>query len=282
VAEGQLAEREGRLDAAARSYLDCLRFGGEIQRGGLLIHGLVGVAIQSMARGKLEDLADRLPAPTAARAAREMAACESDAVPYAAILAGEGDAGLRSIYEILRAPGGWARFVAASRTTPRGPREWLEDLEFSLTPKTTMIRNYQEYMDAQVANARRPYYAPAPVPAEPKDPLNRVILPVFSGARFVFALRDARSRIVQTRLACRVYLLERGSPPPDLKALVPRYLPSVPPDPFSPNPLVYRGTGGRIVVYSRGPDGDDDGGKDIGPNVQANSNGDLVRISGRQ
>ena len=41
VTEGKLAEREGRYHDAIRSYLDCLRLGVDVPRGGTLIHGLV-------------------------------------------------------------------------------------------------------------------------------------------------------------------------------------------------------------------------------------------------
>src|SRR5206468_3566895 len=37
VAEAKLAEKEGRTNDAIRSYLDCIRFGEEFCRGGVLI-----------------------------------------------------------------------------------------------------------------------------------------------------------------------------------------------------------------------------------------------------
>jgi hypothetical protein len=102
--------------------------------------------------------------------------------------------------------------------------------------------------------------------------------------RFLRACR----RGLAVSLACRLYHHDRGSYPPDLAALVPAYLPDVPPDPYSPAgaALRYRvpaedeylpeptvgaaGKGappptrvraGQPVVWSVGPDGVDGGGR---------------------
>jgi hypothetical protein len=102
--------------------------------------------------------------------------------------------------------------------------------------------------------------------------------------RFLRACR----RGVAVSLACRLYRHDRGAFPPDLAALVPAYLPAVPPDPYSPagDALRYRvaadeellpdptigaqGRGappptrvekGQAVVWSVGPDGVDGGGR---------------------
>ncbi len=48
TAEGELALAEGRNADAARSFLDVVRLGPSLGRGGLLIDGLVGVAVESI------------------------------------------------------------------------------------------------------------------------------------------------------------------------------------------------------------------------------------------
>ena len=53
-------------------------------------------------------------------------------------------------------------------------------------------------------------------------------------------------------------------PPATLSALVPKYLSSVPIDPFTDSPLSYAARDGEYVVYSVGRDGKDDGG-DVRP-----------------
>ena len=63
-----------------------------------------------------------------------------------------------------------------------------------------------------------------------------------------------------TELAIDEYRLERGHLPESLAELVPRYLPSIPLDPFSGQPLVYRQRSDGYLLYSVGANGVDDGG----------------------
>ena len=70
--------------------------------------------------------------------------------------------------------------------------------------------------------------------------------------------RDVALRLLMTDLALRVYRQEHGEPPPDLNALVPSVLKSVPIDPYSNQPLRYQIQGKDGIVYSVGPDQDDD------------------------
>jgi hypothetical protein len=62
VAEGKLAEKEGRPQDAIRSYQDCVRFGEESPRGGLLIDKLVGVACEAIGMEQLRTLLPSLDA----------------------------------------------------------------------------------------------------------------------------------------------------------------------------------------------------------------------------
>jgi hypothetical protein len=70
----------------------------------------------------------------------------------------------------------------------------------------------------------------------------------------------ASLRLVMTELALRGYLAKHGKPPTALAELVPAWLPAVPLDPFSNRPLVYRVTTNSFLLYSVGPDGNDDQG----------------------
>jgi hypothetical protein len=66
LTEGRLAEREGRPADAVRSYLDCLRLGVDVPRGGPVIHGLVGLAVQSIGLSGMQGVVDQLDGPSAA------------------------------------------------------------------------------------------------------------------------------------------------------------------------------------------------------------------------
>jgi hypothetical protein len=59
VARAMLRVREGRPDEAWQDLLACLRLGRHLARGGMLIDGLVGVAVQSIAQRAALALLDR-------------------------------------------------------------------------------------------------------------------------------------------------------------------------------------------------------------------------------
>jgi hypothetical protein len=58
--EGRLAELEGRYGDAAHSYIDVIRFGNEMSRGGFIITRLVGIACEAIGQTPLSKLVPRL------------------------------------------------------------------------------------------------------------------------------------------------------------------------------------------------------------------------------
>lgn len=48
VAGAKIKEIEGDFEGAYEDYLDTIRFGNDLARGGLLIHGLTSIAIESL------------------------------------------------------------------------------------------------------------------------------------------------------------------------------------------------------------------------------------------
>jgi len=81
------------------------------------------------------------------------------------------------------------------------------------------------------------------------------------------AMREAMRRetasenLLQADLAIRLFVHDHQMPPDHLAQLVPEYLPDVPIDPYSQQPLRYRAEEDQFVVYSAGQDGRDDGGR---------------------
>jgi hypothetical protein len=70
----------------------------------------------------------------------------------------------------------------------------------------------------------------------------------------------AALRLVIVELAVRLHQKQHGKLPATLDELVPALLPAVPLDPYTGRPLVYRVTTNSFLLYSIGPDGQDDGG----------------------
>jgi hypothetical protein len=75
------------------------------------------------------------------------------------------------------------------------------------------------------------------------------------------ALLDA----ARVGLTVERYRLADGKLPESLNDLVPKFLESVPIDPFDGKPLKYKKLDPGFVIYSIGEDQQDDGGKERGP-----------------
>jgi hypothetical protein len=73
--------------------------------------------------------------------------------------------------------------------------------------------------------------------------------------------RIGQLRMLIVKLAIRAFELENDRLPETLDELVPKYMPEIPIDPFGGGPLKYRRTGVKYILYSCGPDEDDDGGQ---------------------
>jgi hypothetical protein len=86
---------------------------------------------------------------------------------------------------------------------------------------------------------------------------------------------SARRDAGQVALAIERYRIAEGKLPDDLSVLAPRYLQTVPLDPFDEAPIRYRTLPEGYVVYSVGENGTDDGGE-IDPSGQYGTGGDLA------
>jgi len=92
--------------------------------------------------------------------------------------------------------------------------------------------------------------------------LSGLFLPAMSRAVVKEAQGLASARICAVALALERFRLANERLPKELSELVPRFLPTVPLDPFDGAPLRYKPLAKGYVIYSIGPDGRDDGGKE--------------------
>jgi hypothetical protein len=86
------------------------------------------------------------------------------------------------------------------------------------------------------------------------------LVPSLSKLDGIFRRLHARLRCLRTALAAERYRLGHGDWPMSLDSLTPDLLAAVPVDPFDGKPLRYRRLVDGIVVYSVGPDGEDNEG----------------------
>jgi hypothetical protein len=281
IAEGDLAAERGRYDAAVDSYLDALRFGTEMPRGGFLVYSYRGLAFQQNALAALDRVLVRLDEPARSRLMSRLAALDRRCVRAPEAVDRQTEVGTAMLREILQYPDPLQEVtlrMGGASTTPPATR-WRESWELRLTARSGILQSYRDYM-AQVSHAlEQPYYQ-RPMPPAPRDPISRKWL---EGSEqytqsTAWESRDFNWRVVTTRLAIEQYRSRRGTLPASLKDLVPGYLPKQPQDPFAPHPLVYQCQGSGYRLYSRGPDGDDDGGRNFPGFPEAGKDGDLVAL----
>jgi len=87
--EGRLAELEGRTNDAVRSYLDCVRLGNEVSRGGFAINRLVGVACEAIGGSALSRLAPTLSRDASMVVITDLMTLDTNAVTWNEVMTNE-------------------------------------------------------------------------------------------------------------------------------------------------------------------------------------------------
>jgi hypothetical protein len=85
AAEGRLREMENRPAEAARSYVEALRFGNEMSRGGFIITRLVGIACEAIGYAPLAKLVPKLNPDEARAVLRDLDKLDTGHVTWAEV-----------------------------------------------------------------------------------------------------------------------------------------------------------------------------------------------------
>jgi len=129
IAEGKLAERSGKFDNAARSYLDTIHFGHECCRGGgMIIDLLVGLAIQSMGCHALEGTVSNLTLDATRTAIQDLQKINSRTQP---------------LNEVFQSERTWSRKYARATYGWRGPIVTLFALKQTKTVQQRLTTKFQ-------------------------------------------------------------------------------------------------------------------------------------------
>jgi hypothetical protein len=267
--EAQVKEARGDRAGAMDSNLDALALGVRTPRGGVLIGELVGIAIQAIGRRDAWEQVDHLGAGEAARAARRMERLLDEQVPFWQTLQEEKWAMQAGLLELFAKPDWRGQLLNLQPTGPNtggppSPEQLSARARMLLTSKAGIMNSYTSYMDRYIASARGAYPARGAAPAPPNDVVGTALVPVFDQSQFAITKAEALNSLLTTSLALRAYRVEHGRYPDTLSRLAPKYLKKIPADPFALKGGVgYRRTADRVVVYSVGPDGVNDGGRPV-------------------
>lgn len=271
----------GQPAQAADTMLDMLEESVTIPRGGSIIAGLVGMACEAISTHSIEELFPKLNNVELAHVAQRLDTIAAKRVPYADLIAEEGNQSTALLLETLRKPSknGQPFNIQELTGTSGSAITWQERLmmlQLMFTSREALVRHQQEFYKALAAESRQSYTGLSKVPAN-SDPLLSLTAPVFAAAHQKFVSMEAVQAIIRVEVALERYKRANKRYPPALKELSPTYLQAVPLDPCCNAPLRYQPVknGHNYVLYSVGADQKDDHATPQ-KNPRDGSSGDLV------
>jgi len=283
--QSQVRAEKGDWGGAVESNLDAVRLGEDVPHNAVLIGHLVGVACQAIGRKPIWASVEHLNAAQSRAAATRLENIMERRFSYADTLQEEKYFGQAALLEMFADPKkARAALVQDMGSNPgeespgAAAAQSLSILFYLAYSKSRIMNGYTTYMDQSSAIARQPYGLHLPPPPVPKDPINSVLLPVFSQARLKGVDSETQNGLLLVMLALHAFRLEHGHYPAALTELAPTYLKKLPNDPFAmQGTYKYILKGNTYTLYSVGPDGKDDGGKPIDDPRQANSGNQNAR-----
>jgi hypothetical protein len=283
--EAETYAERGEWAKAVNSGLDALELGTQIEQSAPVMGYLSGIACEAIGRSAIWDNIGHLTAAEAATAARRLEKMSLLRPAAADCLTEEKSYTIAGWVDLMRKPGWrWSDGRESSNLAI-----YVSSLRYS---KTQIVNLIAAHFDHAISNAREPYLgsseqAYSEPPAGP--PLLQMLMPEFSQLKFKGLVNDAENRLLATSLALHAYKQQHGEYPQSLTYLEPKYLSSIPRDPFgstiSPPGLKYLRTEGTFALWSVGPDLTDSGGfaiknsqqgSSITGTVLAESSGDIV------
>jgi len=261
--EARVRAHRGDWPGAARSIRDMHRLAGSLEREPCLVSQLVRYAIDGIGRETLQDLMDTGDFPA------------------------EQLASLQDVLQSIDYGEGLERAMQGERAMGASLFDDPAALGFDDTPRLTLLRLiprgddlalYLEFMSRHVAAARlkapdrlREYQViedDVRRTLRNRGPIvglrymvSAVALPAVSATATAEARNTAANRAAAAVIAAERFRLEHGRLPKDLEELVPEFLPEVPTDPFTDEPMKVRIEDEKMTVYSVGENQVDEQGK---------------------
>ncbi|HHX40612.1 MAG TPA: hypothetical protein GX715_11665 [Armatimonadetes bacterium] len=256
-AESRAALAIDDVEGALEATFLLIRLGIDVTRGGILTHVHVGRDLEQRGLAQLAVVGKELDAQQCRHVLHRLRDLEARRPPLTEAIHRERDLLREFLWRLSRRQPDaiHALDTFLRRRWSSGPRLLylinLRGAHHQLIQRTDEAAR----LSTLPAGQRAPL-APATAPLIERFDLVRRLHSALQGED----LLQTRSRLLQTALALRAYHLEQGRSPDSLDDLVPRYLPSLPPDPYGEgDPLRYQARP-EPYAYSLGPDSTDDGG----------------------
>jgi len=269
---GLVREERGDWSGAADSYLDAVRIGEDIPHGSPIIGYLVGIACQAIGRRLVWSTVEHLNVAQSRAAAARLESIMAGHFSYADTLQEEKWDGQSALLEMFQDPKKLGALFGSSDLSSEDPEEghgsaFLQSISrdvYIKFNKSRILNDYTNWMDKSAQIARKSYGLHLPPPAVPKDPINSLMLPIFTASRLQGVNSETQNGLLLVTLALHAYHVEHGRYPSALSELAPTYLKKLPDDPFAvEGTFKYLLDSGNYLLYSVGPDGHDDSGTPI-------------------
>ncbi|MBU4199587.1 MAG: hypothetical protein KKE37_05300 [Verrucomicrobia bacterium] len=291
----------GNLDQAMDNILTGLKLSNKLGEEPALVTQLARVACDLILIGELERLVDAIPRSGEASSPLSTSALDIPAEPTRALIA---ELALhtdmmpwRKSMDVDRVGVGMWIFDHLISGSPVAMYEFLS-LSPDICPRLmawtfvvirpVLKKDYIVYLKLVPEIQRRfeiPYYQIADImkqkPIEERIPsyamFSRILLsPSYEKVRERVAVHQAEVEVCRVGLALKLFKQKSGAYPDVPDKLAPEFMESVPVDPFTGKPLVYRKAGDGFLLYSLGPNLKDDSGKPRSRSGQAAEDTDIV------
>ena len=264
---GQVRAERGDWSGAADSYLDAIALAEAFPYGSSILGSLVGIACEAIGRIPLWDVIEHLNAAQSHAALTRLERLLIRRLPYAEMMQQEEWTGQAALLEIFNDP----KKRVSLFTDAEGPKEANAGGVNSPSPlfylahsKSHIMHNYTTMMERNIELARHPYGAHSAGPPLTDDPITRLFGSLFAEARLKEAACMNQNGLMLVSLALNTYRLNHGRYPVSLFELTPATIKELPEDPFAvDDTFKYKSDGRTCLLYSVGPDGNDDGGTPI-------------------
>jgi len=250
--------REERFADSLHSYLDLLHFAMLMDQGGGLLHKRFSMLLVTIALKGLQELLPQVPRNELLPTAQKMEALLSRQYPLQMAVQNES---LLQLREITSLPAYSIYFI------PRGIAYTRVKELFSDFARLTDFAKVKAEV-AEVEEIRKDgvhHYFQWRMARKYKGWLSHLLkldyhLATFSGETNRWYYTHAQENLVLAKYALEAYLAEYGEYPDTLQRLVPKILKTAPLDPYTQESLKYQKSAMGYLLYSVGPDGEDNQG----------------------
>lgn len=298
-----LAIGENRPEDAIRDLMAMHRMARHSAQGATLIDMLVGVALEAIAHHGDQQLVNsgKVTADQLTRYAKQLAKLPPPAqtnrnftterfvgldviqrLAAQKMIEEEGDTGILELLELEPGSETMNRLMTVLfqygidwNTVLIGFNEYHDQIQAALelkdySQRTAAMQELVQDLEAKVKNDSKPANLALAIFATPEQRARQMtnlllglLVPALEQVHGAATRGEARANLSQLGVALSAYQKKTGAFPETLDALVPKYLPQLPNDPYTGNSFVYRIDNEGALVYSLGKNLTDDGGKPL-------------------